>query len=229
MMGNGTATVLILGADALKGGLHQPKTSQNQNKTERPSLETGRLLVTKAPVGPYIPVSSLSLGVLPSDPPAPSPTTWAVACLLATWVTRILPCQPCFAPATKMTKPSIFAMPSPRLLISEIVTSYSFPTSTGFGLKDLNPPPAPPPPPLRPYPPLPKLVFSHPSVSFGTAEKCPSIRLIKRYERKFCPLLVGCRGGYITDEDRTCCELQSAWSSFSGTAPSMSSSEIASL
>ena len=55
-------------------------------------------------------------------------------------VTLTLPCQPCLAPATKMTKPSIFAMPSPRLLISEIVTSYSFPTSTGFGLKDLNPP-----------------------------------------------------------------------------------------
>ena len=66
--------------------------------------------------------------------------TAPVANLLATWVTLILPCQPCLAPATKMTKPSIFAMPSPRLLISEMVTSYSFPTSTGFGLKDLKPP-----------------------------------------------------------------------------------------
>jgi len=73
---------------------------------------------------------------MPSEPP----TTAPVANLLATWVTLTLPCQPCLAPATKMTKPSIFAMPSPRLLISEMVTSYSFPTSTGFGLKDLKPP-----------------------------------------------------------------------------------------
>jgi len=32
-------------------------------------------------------------------------------------------------------------MPSPRLLVSEIVTSYSLPTSTGFGLKELPKPP----------------------------------------------------------------------------------------
>jgi len=74
-----------------------------------------------------------------SEAPSDPPTTAPVANLLATCVTLTLPCQPCLAPATKMTKPSIFAMPSPRLLISEMVTSYSFPTSTGLGLKDLKP------------------------------------------------------------------------------------------
>jgi hypothetical protein len=100
----------------------------------------------------YIPDSSLSLVEallsVPVGMPSEPPTTAPVANLLATWVTLTLPCQPCLAPATKMTKPSIFAMPSPRLLISEMVTSYSFPTSTGFGLKDLKPPL--PPPLLRP-------------------------------------------------------------------------------
>jgi len=61
-----------------------------------------------------------------------------MANLFETWVTLTLADWPCLAPATKMTKPSIFAMPSPRLLMSEMVTSYSFPTSTGFGLEDWN-------------------------------------------------------------------------------------------
>ena len=100
-------------------------------------------------------------------------TTCPVAYRFETWVTLILTCWPCFAPATKMTKPSIFAMPSPRLLTSEMVTSYSYPTSTGLGLKDLNPPAEDPPPnPPRLYPPrCPKLIrFSHPTVvSVGDA------------------------------------------------------------
>ncbi|MGQ9719050.1 MAG: hypothetical protein ACUVWK_04335 [Nitrososphaerales archaeon] len=42
-----------------------------------------------------------------------------------------------------MMNPSIFAIPSPRLLISVIVTSYSLPTSTGLGLNDLDSPKPP--------------------------------------------------------------------------------------
>ena len=119
-------------------------------KTERPLIKTSRQSESQALGEPYIPSLSLSLvEAWPSAPDMPSapPTTAPVANLLATWVTLTLPCQPCLAPATKMTKPSIFAMPSPRRLISEMVTSYSFPTSTGFGLKDLKPPL---PPLLRP-------------------------------------------------------------------------------
>ena len=77
-------------------------------------------------------------------------TTVPIAYLFETWVTLILADCPCWAPATNMTKPSIFAMPSPRLLVSEIVTSYSFPTSTGFGLSDLKPLSLPPNPPRLP-------------------------------------------------------------------------------
>ena len=66
-----------------------------------------------------------------------------------TWVTFILTFWPTFVPGTKMMNPSTLAMPSPRLLVSEILTSYSLPTSTGF-LKDPEPLPKLP---LFPYPP----------------------------------------------------------------------------
>ncbi|MDV3244462.1 MAG: hypothetical protein LYZ66_04715 [Nitrososphaerales archaeon] len=47
----------------------------NKKKTERPSLETGRLRTVKAPEEPYVPVSSLSLEDPASEPPMDSPTT----------------------------------------------------------------------------------------------------------------------------------------------------------
>jgi len=49
-----------------------------------------------------------------------------------TWVTLILTLSPCFVPGTKTTNPSTLAIPSPRLLVSEILTLYSLPTSTGL-------------------------------------------------------------------------------------------------
>ena len=66
-----------------------------------------------------------------------------------TWFTLTLTFCPTFVPGTKMMNPSILAIPSPRLLVSEMLTLYSFPTSTGF-LKDPEPLPKPP---RLPYPP----------------------------------------------------------------------------
>src|SRR2546422_122134 len=49
---------------------------------------------------------------------------------------------------TKTTRPSTRAMPSPRLLISLMSTSYSLPSSTGLGPNRLPPPKPPLLPPL---------------------------------------------------------------------------------
>ena len=76
---------------------------------------------------------------------------WAV--FLAGIVTVILAVWPIFVPGTKITNPSILAIPSPRLLVSEIVTLYSLPTSTGF-LKEPKPPPELLPNPLPRFPKL---------------------------------------------------------------------------
>lgn len=76
-------------------------------------------------------------------------TTCPDANLSETCVTFILTFWPTFVPGTKTMNPSTLAMPSPRLLVSEMLTLYSFPTSTGF-LKDPEPLPNPP---LLPYPP----------------------------------------------------------------------------
>ena len=76
-------------------------------------------------------------------------TTCPEANLSETWVTFILTFWPTFVPGTKTMNPSTLAIPSPRLLVSEMLTLYSFPTSTGF-LKDPEPLPKPP---RLPYPP----------------------------------------------------------------------------
>jgi hypothetical protein len=62
---------------------------------------------------------------------APSVTS-AVAKRSETWVTLILTSWPSFVAGTKTTNPSTLAIPSPRLLVSEMVTKYSLPISTGF-------------------------------------------------------------------------------------------------
>ena len=49
--------------------------------------------------------------------------------------------SPGFVFGTKTTRPSIRAMPSPRRLISLMSTSYSLPSSTGFGPNLFAPPP----------------------------------------------------------------------------------------
>src|SRR5438093_12302415 len=49
--------------------------------------------------------------------------------------------SPGFVFGTKTTRPSTRAIPSPRLLISLMSTSYSLPSSTGFGPKRFAPPP----------------------------------------------------------------------------------------
>src|SRR5438034_10913833 len=49
--------------------------------------------------------------------------------------------SPGFVFGTKTTRHSTRAIPSPRLLISLTSTSYSLPSSTGFGPKRFAPPP----------------------------------------------------------------------------------------
>src|SRR5688572_26047944 len=81
-------------------------------------------------------------------------TSSAVANLAPTLVTLILLVWPTLPSFTKITNPCTLAMPSPFLLVSVICTSYSFPTSTGFGPKLPPPKRLPPPPPpkrLSPY------------------------------------------------------------------------------
>jgi hypothetical protein len=100
----------------------------------------------------------------------------------------ILALWPILVPGTKITNPSILAIPSPRLLVSEIVTLYSLPTSTGF-LRE----PKPPPPPRLPNPPprVPKLIlFTYPTVisssetSAGTGLYKVDMCAIERAERR---------------------------------------------
>lgn len=70
-------------------------------------------------------------------------TISALAYLFDTLVILTLSFCPVFAPTTKMMNPCIFAIPSPRLEISVISTSYSSPALTGFGAKLLGPPKLP--------------------------------------------------------------------------------------
>src|SRR5487761_1373371 len=79
-----------------------------------------------------------------------APSAVAVANLGPTVSILILTFSPSLAPFTKTTKPWIFATPSPRLESSVTSTSYSLPTSTGFGPIGGLPPPNPSPllPPL---------------------------------------------------------------------------------